>query len=81
MKNISTIPGVGSHCFAMMSGSGLTVAVGYPDDKGSDPRELAGYDRLRGPVRRIECEVDPRTGMKSVLLLSPFNSRTSCSLL
>lgn len=38
---------------------------GYPDDEGSDPRELSGYSGLRGPVRKIEVEVDPRTGMKS----------------
>lgn len=39
---------------------------GYPDGEpeGADPRELAAYDKLRGPVTRKEVEVDEKTGMK-----------------
>jgi len=39
---------------------------GYPDGEpeGADPRKLAEYDGLRGPVTAKEVEVDPKTGMK-----------------
>ncbi|PWZ00953.1 Het-C-domain-containing protein [Testicularia cyperi] len=41
--------------------------TGYPDDKGSDPREVANYPKLRGPLNPRELEIDQRNGMKQYI--------------
>ncbi|KAN0062170.1 hypothetical protein ACQY0O_005528 [Thecaphora frezii] len=41
--------------------------TGYPDDKGSDPRQVANYPNLRGPLDPRELEIDERNGMKSYI--------------
>ena len=41
--------------------------TGYPDDKGSDPRVVANYDKLRGPLDPRELEIDQGNGMKNYI--------------
>ncbi|SPO36665.1 uncharacterized protein PSFLO_02136 [Pseudozyma flocculosa] len=41
--------------------------TGYPDDQGSDPRQVANYPGLRGPLNPRELDIDERNGMKQYI--------------